>query len=157
MANSASASLLDGVSSFLTAAINNILHGRGIYPREVFERRRHFDVPVHITRHPELSDYIALAVRGARELMARGEAQSLVVVVLGPPPAASTEAEPPVLERFVFDLALRAGAESTELRGQLRGVLVKLNFCDSFLLPLPTEGVVYWPNVYCRQCCCLLR
>ena len=94
--------LVEMLGTFFTAAINLILHGRGVYPKAAFERCRLFDVPIHVTRHPEVRDYIALVVRGARELVARGEARSLVVLVLGAP--ADGQSQPPVLERFVFEL-----------------------------------------------------
>ena len=148
---SSAEALVETLGQFFTAAINLILHGRSVYPKEAFERRRLFDVPIHVSRHPELNEYIALAVRGARELMARGEAQSLVVLVLGAP--ATGEAQPPVLERFVFDMRLPAGASSTDpatLRGQLRGFLVKLNFCDSLLLPLPPSGLAFSVEVHAQ-------
>ena len=135
--------LLATLDSFFTAAINLILHGRRIYPADAFEKRRVFDVPVHFCRHPELSEYVALSVRGACELVARSEAQSLVVLVHGP--AVSSAEQRPVLERFVFELRASPGAsaDSPALRAQLRSVLVKLNFCDSLLLPLPADGLSF--------------
>ena len=141
--------LVEMLGSFFTAAINLILHGRGVYPKAAFERCRLFDVPVHVTRHPEVRDYIELVVRGARELLARGEVRSLVVLVLGAP--ADGQSQPPVLERFVFELGPLLGASGTdraELRGQLRGFLVKLNFCDSLLLPLPLGGLEFGVEVH---------
>ena len=144
--------LVEMLGSFFTAAINLILHGRGVYPKSAFERCRLFDVPIHVSRHPEVRDYIELVVRGARELVARGEARSLVVLVLGAP--ADGQSQPPVLERFVFELGLSLGASGTdraELRGQLRGFLVKLNFCDSLLSPLPPDGLEFGVEVHTHQ------
>ena len=136
------------LEAFFTAAINLILHGRRVYPAEAFEKRRIFDVPVHVSRHAELSEYIALSVRGAGELLARGELRALAVLVLGPAPGDGSP--PPVLERFVFDLRTTPGAsaESAALRAQLRGVLVKLNFSDSLLLPLPAEPLGFSVEVH---------
>ena len=61
----------------------------------------------------------ALSVRGAGELLARGELRALAVLVLGPAPGDGSP--PPVLERFVFDLRTTSGtsAESPALRAQL--------------------------------------
>ena len=64
------------------------------------------------------------------------------------------QSQPPVLERFVFELGLSLGASGTdraELRGQLRGFLVKLNFCDSLLSPLPPDGLEFGVEVHTHQ------
>lgn len=130
---------------FLTAAVHLILHERAIYPREVFERRRLFDVSLYRSRHAELNEYVDLAMGGVRELLRRGEADALVLAVLAPPEAGSG-GHPAVLERFRFELRVepsgrqdgaRAAERAEALCAQLRGFLLKLSFCESLLAPLP--------------------
>ena len=74
MVEPATAALL---CDFLHGAVHLILHARKVYPPEIFERRRFLDVTVFRSRHVELNDHIALVARGARDLMARGEADAL--------------------------------------------------------------------------------
>ena len=129
---------------FFAAAAQLILHARRVYPPELFERRRLFDVVVVRSRHPELNDYVDLSVRGVRELLRRGEADAMVVAILAPPAAGAADPQPVVLERFRFELAVTprrrppaADADADALRAQLRGFLLKLHFCDTLLGPLP--------------------
>ena len=137
---------LESLSTFLEAAVHLVLYARKVYPQEVFQRRRLLDVTVFRSRHVELNDHIALVARGARDLMARGEADALVVSILGVPPG-DASARPQPLERFRFELRQPAAggghsgggsAEDDEaLRAHLRGCLLKLHVCDALLAPLP--------------------
>ena len=47
------------VLGFLEAAIHTVLYARGVYPPELFELRKQYNVPVRMARHPALRDYIA--------------------------------------------------------------------------------------------------
>jgi mitotic spindle assembly checkpoint protein MAD2B len=140
------------LGDFLGAALHLILYTRRVYPPEIFERRRLFDVMVFRSRHVELNDHIALIVQGACELIERNEADALVLSVLGTP---RTPDQPGVrvLERFRFELRSRESAQSTTanlrinasadpevLRGQLRGFLLKLHLLESLLAPLPSDA-----------------
>ena len=119
---------------FLSVCIHLILHARHVYPRDIFERRRHLDVTVFRSRHPELNEYVAQVVEGARQLMYRGEADALVISIHG-----HGRGNTAVLERFRFDIRLTdsVGINAEALRTQLRGFLLKLQMCDSLLAPLP--------------------
>ena len=88
---------------FLSAAVQMVLHTRGLYPDETFERCRLWDVQVvryalagpsaaHArmhravgalfrTRHAELAEYISGALDGLAELLRRGEADALVMLI----------------------------------------------------------------------------
>lgn len=39
---------------------------REVYPAAAFERRKKYDVPVRMSRHPELNEYIAQVLKNAR-------------------------------------------------------------------------------------------
>jgi mitotic spindle assembly checkpoint protein MAD2B len=143
------------IQSYIEASIHLILHQRRVYPSEVFERRRLFDVTVFRSRHVELNDYIALVARGARELLDRGEADALVVSILGEHrDTGSSLGDPEVLERFRLEFRMpptaghQGGAASSSssspldvetLQAHLRGFLLKLHVCDSLLPPLPSH------------------
>ena len=133
----------DLLSDFVGAALHLILYARKVYPQEIFERRRFLDVTVFRSRHPELNDHLATIVRGTRHLIERGEADALVVSILGASGADQSGSQPQVLERFRLELRPgAAGAAVTDLDvlgSHLRAFLLKLHLCDSLLGPLPTE------------------
>ena len=41
---------------FLEAAIHTVLYARGVYPPELFELRKQYNVPVRMARHPALRE-----------------------------------------------------------------------------------------------------
>lgn len=128
-----SEAVIDELCDFLACALHLVLYARRVYPREIFERRRHLDVTVFRSRHVELNEYLALIVQGARQLMERGEADTLVVTI-----RAGYDV---VLERFRFDLSYDGRAVALDvLREHLRGFLLKLLVCDSMLGPLPSTA-----------------
>lgn len=142
---SSSASIL---CQFVEASVHLILYARHVYPQEIFERRRLFDVTVFRSRHVELNDHIALVARGVRSLIERGEADALVVSILSGDDAATE-----VVERFRLDFHRQAAAagsgssgssgsaaELDILRAHLRGFLLKLHMCDTLLPPLPADA-----------------
>ncbi len=84
---------------FLEAAIHTVLYARGVYPPELFELRKQYNVPVRMARHPALRDYIAslLTADELGQWLQRGLVDQLVLAILAP------DGQP--LERFVFELA----------------------------------------------------
>ena len=134
------------VEQFLDVAIHLILRTRRVYAPEIFERRRFLDVTVFRSRHIELNEHIALVAEGAKTLLERGEADALVVSIMGAPREGGPRA---VLERYLFefrqsDRAAAAAAATDDdheaMRAQLRGFLLKLHVCDTQLAPLPADA-----------------
>ncbi|EKX52630.1 hypothetical protein GUITHDRAFT_150603 [Guillardia theta CCMP2712] len=145
MAASSATSLMAAVAGeFLEAAIPTILYIRGVYPAELFERKRKYNVPVRQSRHKDLNEYIAGAIKDMMEWMSKGIVER---VVLSIEEAASGRQ----LERFVFefelDLTADRAAHARSLAAQaresledaFRQVLLKINVADSLLAPLPKE------------------
>eukprot|EP00961_Rhodomonas_salina_P073691 990379-Rhodomonas_salina.1 len=66
MAGNSREALLRDVSAvfceFLEAATHTLLYIRNVYPPEIFDRRRKYNVPVRQSRHKELNDYISGAI-----------------------------------------------------------------------------------------------
>ena len=140
------------------ASIHLILHTSGrVYEQEIFERRRLFIVTIFRSR-VELNDYIALVAEGAsRELLERGEADAVVISIMGEPrdgsSAGSSAQEvleqfrlsfhpPPPSQRHAIGSGVGGGAglssaDLDALRAHLRGFLLKLHVCDTLLPPLP--------------------
>ena len=148
---------LTAITEFLHGAIELILHSRRVYPPEIFEQRRLFDVALPHSRAPELNEYIAYLVHGARELMERGECDALVVSILGRPRDAFPSVQPTLLERFRIDLRLppfdsnAVGPDGDALRGSLRGFLLKLHVCDALLAPLPDADLSFAAELHTRS------
>ena len=102
---------------FLSAAVQMVLHTRGLYPDETFERCRLWDVQVFRyalaspsaartrvhrvvgallrTRHAELAEYITGALNGLAELLRRGEADALVMLIHDGSPVCAPPPPPP--------------------------------------------------------------
>jgi hypothetical protein len=110
-ANTAADVAADVLCEFLEAAVHATLQRRGLYPRDLFELRRVFGVPVQFARPPELVEYVADFVAAVRPMMRTGAAQLLSVVV-------TTAARVP-LERHVFEFGLvgEAAAAAAALAG----------------------------------------
>ena len=46
------------ILDFLNVAIHQILFNRDIYPEDVFSQTKHYGIPVRMSRHPDLNQYI---------------------------------------------------------------------------------------------------
>ena len=108
------------------------------------------------SRHPELCAYIDGAVRDLADLLRRGEAERLAILVLGAPLAQSSAAPsdvlvvPNVLETFVLELSGAPAAISGvhKLLEQLRGFLVRVCVCEQQLTPLAPEELSFSLEVH---------
>ncbi|KAL3671814.1 MAD2 mitotic arrest deficient-like 2 [Phytophthora oleae] len=74
--------LTDLVLEFLEAAVHEFLFAWQVYPKESFEQRRLYDVPIHMSRHPLLCEYIHSMLTGCRTWLLCGELEKLCVVIL---------------------------------------------------------------------------
>ncbi|CAB4035549.1 Hypothetical predicted protein [Paramuricea clavata] len=81
---------------FLEVAIHLILYMREIYPAEIFEKRKKYNVPVQMSCHPELNQYIQNVLHSIKPCLEKGEVERISVVV--------TDKEFCPLERFVFEI-----------------------------------------------------
>ncbi|KAG5177629.1 HORMA domain protein [Tribonema minus] len=118
----------DVLLEFLEAAIHTTLHARGM-----FERRRAYEVPVWMSRHPELNEYIAQALANARPLLVERLLHRVYLCFKRENGA--------IEESFVFELQESDDAPAgpitldavTELEAHLRAVLVKINMSGAAL------------------------
>ncbi|CEG50081.1 mitotic spindle assembly checkpoint protein mad2b [Plasmopara halstedii] len=74
--------LTDPVLEFLEAAIHEFLFSWLVYPKESFEQRVLYDIPIHMSRHPLLCEYIHSMLNGCRTWLLQGELEKLCVVLL---------------------------------------------------------------------------
>ncbi|OWZ23301.1 hypothetical protein PHMEG_0001849 [Phytophthora megakarya] len=74
--------LTDLVLEFVEAAVHEFLFAWCVYPKEAFEQRVLYDVPIHMSRHPQLCEYIHSMLTGCRTWLLRGELEKLSVILL---------------------------------------------------------------------------
>ena len=68
------------LTEFLEVAIHVILCERRVYPEAIFTSQRAFGVPVKMSRHPEVNDYISTALRDARPLLDADAVENVVLL-----------------------------------------------------------------------------
>nr|XP_054769022.1 mitotic spindle assembly checkpoint protein MAD2B-like [Lytechinus pictus] len=128
----------DILCEFLEVAVHQILYIRELYPLGIFERKQKYNVPVQLSRHPELNQYITDAVMGIKPHVIKDDVQCVTVVILNSKHIA--------VERFVFEIARPSTkkVDSIEnrlerLEQSLRAFLLRLNTCDAVLHSLPQD------------------
>ncbi|RKP08841.1 DNA-binding protein [Thamnocephalis sphaerospora] len=138
------AETVDVVCDFLETAVHMILYVRELYPAHLFERRKKYNVPVHVARHPELIDYVRDMIRACRPDLERGAVERICLVVV------NKEYTP--VERFVFEIdalidpkvsgkhaTAEGGLTAVDVEAYLRAFLLKISVCDAVLHPNPPE------------------
>ncbi|XP_016977027.1 DNA polymerase zeta processivity subunit [Drosophila rhopaloa] len=131
--------------------LNHILYVRGLYPSQIFKKRRVYNTPVFVSIFPPLNNYLASVLRSARELLIRQELQCLVVIVY------QKENEP--LESYQLHLkSLEAGGKSTvedphliEFEQQLRAAIYKLSERLKQLPKLPAGSCQFKVHLHTTQ------
>eukprot|EP00850_Spirogloea_muscicola_P002393 SM000009S23522 [mRNA] locus=s9:495090:496533:+ [translate_table: standard] len=105
---------------------------------EVFERRRHYGVPVHWARHPDLEEYVRSVAASLRDWIEQGTVEKVALVI-------HHGSARVALERHVVSLQLDAATpggsipDPWELEPALRAFLLKLAVLDAPLRPLPPD------------------
>ncbi|CUA75748.1 mitotic spindle assembly checkpoint protein MAD2B [Rhizoctonia solani] len=133
----------------LEVAIHTILFIRGVYPPDLFIRRRKWDAPVYQSRHPALNEYIAGAVGAVRDELSLGKVDKMVLVI--------KNGQDVALERFIFslqtvvqpgpsemsrwnkDMVVQNSLPFLALPQHFRSFLVKLSLVEAQLGDLPPD------------------
>ena len=58
---------LDVFTEFVEVLLHQIIYLRDIYPASIFETRRKFNLPLHMSQHPWVNEYIKKVVDSLRE------------------------------------------------------------------------------------------
>ncbi|KAH8340566.1 hypothetical protein KR059_001263 [Drosophila kikkawai] len=61
--------------------MHHILYSRGVYPAQIFKKRRLYNTPVLVSIFPPLNKYLASVLKSARYLLARQELLCLEVII----------------------------------------------------------------------------
>ncbi|KAE9540916.1 hypothetical protein AGLY_004161 [Aphis glycines] len=125
----------------LEVSIHCILYARKVYPEGIFELKKKYSVPVHVSIYPELNSYINGTLNAVKSLLKLKKLCKLDVCFYNKIGV--------IVERFVFnirnvELELNLSDFSNirdpyliKLEQMLRAFCLKLTVCDSFLKPLP--------------------
>ncbi|XP_028613773.1 mitotic spindle assembly checkpoint protein MAD2B isoform X2 [Grammomys surdaster] len=86
----------DVLSEFLEVAVHLILYVREVYPVGIFQKRKKYNVPVQMSCHPELNQYIQDTLHCVKPLLEKNDVEKVVVVIL--------DKEHRPVEKFVFEI-----------------------------------------------------
>ncbi|PLW25211.1 hypothetical protein PCASD_24630 [Puccinia coronata f. sp. avenae] len=135
------------IGEFLEVAFHQILYLRNVYPGDLFEQRKKFNVPVMSSRHPVLTSYIGEVISQSMEEVVKGLAKKLILAVQD-----SSTMPHRTREHFVFNLQylvdpittfeneadrdirpIAAYGTKADAELHIRAFLIKLNSCNSHL------------------------
>merc|ERR1712039_181858 len=118
---------------FFDVAVHVILYQRNVYPSDLFRSVKKYEITVHQSRHPELNEYIAKALKqGIHSFLCDGSLSKFVVLLK------DKHNNNQIVEQFVFDIEIliakatyiepQQGLRNIKLlRRKLRDLMVKLN------------------------------
>uniref|UniRef100_A0A9J8BIK9 Mitotic spindle assembly checkpoint protein MAD2B n=1 Tax=Cyprinus carpio carpio TaxID=630221 RepID=A0A9J8BIK9_CYPCA len=138
----------DILCEFLEVAIHLILYVREIYPSGIFQKRKKYNVPVQMSCHPELNQYIQDTLHCVKPLIQKNEAEKVVMVIM--------DKEHHPVERFVFEISqpplLSISSETllSHVEQLLRAMILKISVCDAVLDNNP-PGCTFTLLVHTRE------
>ncbi|KAN0060289.1 hypothetical protein ACQY0O_007618 [Thecaphora frezii] len=153
--------LIDALVDFLEVAFHTILCMRGVYPHDVFVRRKKYSHPCYQSRHPGLNQYIARILASVKQQVQDSKVDKVILTIrpntlswpTSPSSSPSASNQSYAYERFTFaldyilpssqidardrNLALSHNVSQAELDILFRGFLQKLMVVDSTLYDIP--------------------
>lgn len=66
----------DVLCEFLEVAVHLILYVREVYPVGIFQKRKKYNVPVQMSCHPELNQYIQDTLHCVKPLLEKNDVES---------------------------------------------------------------------------------
>uniref|UniRef100_A0A3B4TFB9 Mitotic spindle assembly checkpoint protein MAD2B n=1 Tax=Seriola dumerili TaxID=41447 RepID=A0A3B4TFB9_SERDU len=128
----------DILCEFLEVAIHLILYVREVYPSGIFQKKKKYNVPVQMSCHPELNQYIQDTLHCVKPLIEKNDAEKVVVVIM--------DKEHHPVERFVFEisqpplLSISSDTLLSHVEQLLRAFILKISVCDAVLNNNPPAG-----------------
>lgn len=86
----------DVLIEFLEIAIHDILYYRNIYPPNIFSLKKKYNIPIYVSKHPKVNEYITECLKTAKELLEANVVKRIALVI-------STDKNVPV-EKYVFEI-----------------------------------------------------
>lgn len=138
----------DVLSEFLEVAVHLILYVREVYPVGIFQKRKKYNVPVQMSCHPELNQYIQDTLHCVKPLLEKNDVEKVVVVIL--------DKEHRPVEKFVFEitqpplLSINSDSLLSHVEQLLRAFILKISVCDAVLDHNP-PGCTFTVLVHTRE------
>ena len=86
----------DVLIEFLEVAFHSILYLRNVYPKSIFYMRKKYQVPVFLSRQPEVNDYINESLKTAKFLIKENGMKSIFLTIVN--------GEEEIVESHCFDI-----------------------------------------------------
>uniref|UniRef100_A0A452E6A5 Mitotic spindle assembly checkpoint protein MAD2B n=1 Tax=Capra hircus TaxID=9925 RepID=A0A452E6A5_CAPHI len=134
----------DVLCEFLEVAVHLILYVREVYPVGIFQKRKKYNVPVQMSCHPELNQYIQDTLHCVKPLLEKNDVEKVVVVIL--------DKEHRPVEKFVFEitqpplLSISSDSLLSHVEQLLRAFILKISVCDAVLDHNPPGVLVPTPS-----------
>lgn len=138
------------ICEFLEVCFHAILYIREIYPPEIFHRKRHFGVPVRMSKHPEVNKYISDLIDGIRTWLRKDTVHKIVFFITkktSKHPKGSNQNQfnesKHILERYIFELDITGSVKTDDdiriddLKDHFSACYLKLNMIDASLNSIP--------------------
>uniref|UniRef100_A0A7N5KLF0 Mitotic spindle assembly checkpoint protein MAD2B n=1 Tax=Ailuropoda melanoleuca TaxID=9646 RepID=A0A7N5KLF0_AILME len=144
----AGAVVADVLCEFLEVAVHLILYVREVYPVGIFQKRKKYNVPVQMSCHPELNQYIQDTLHCVKPLLEKNDVEKVVVVIL--------DKEHRPVEKFVFEitqpplLSISSDSLLSHVEQLLRAFILKISVCDAVLDHNP-PGCTFTVLVHTRE------
>ena len=119
---SASPHIVDPLLHFLEVCIHTLLCARGVYPRELFERRSQYGCTVWMCRAPEVCEGLRRCLADVRPHLLANAVEGLCIPLLDPATGAAHA-------RYLFDVDLahpQEDASALDVEQQLAAAVVAL-------------------------------
>ncbi|XP_034446149.1 mitotic spindle assembly checkpoint protein MAD2B isoform X1 [Hippoglossus hippoglossus] len=139
----------DILCEFLEVAIHLILYVREVYPSGIFQKRKKYNVPVQMSCHPELNQYIQDTLHCVKPLIEKNDAEKVVVVIM--------DKEHHPVERFVFEisqptlLSISSDTLLSHVEQLLRAFILKISVCDAVLNNNPPGKSIIHLEIHCKH------
>jgi mitotic spindle assembly checkpoint protein MAD2B len=137
----------DAFAEFLEVALHHILYIRGVYPREGFNRRKKYDLPVQMCRLPLVNAYICEILQTVKAPILQNVIERITISIL--------DSDEKQLESWIFDLDLHLETQQLnysweDLEKEWQAFLLKVNLVEA-LQPAVPEGVTWRLLVETRE------
>ncbi|CAH1640006.1 unnamed protein product [Spodoptera littoralis] len=129
---------IDITAEFLGVAFHSILYYTSVYPKNIFEMRKKYNVVVYRSIHPEVNQYIELCLKTIVECLKNNQLDCVEFVV--------TESEYKPIMKFVFQFDKNSMFDETldaylvQCEQNLRAFCLKLSSISNNLKELPENS-----------------
>ncbi|GKT27243.1 putative multi-domain containing protein [Aduncisulcus paluster] len=139
----------DMVSQFFSYAINAVLYMRGVYPAEMFEQRKAYDVNLMVATDQRLNAYLSQVLEQVKIWLSSGMVESLVLVL-------TDVAKAKQIEKWTFNIEMGEDAVKSrkkskksikqaqkEIQALMRQIVSSVTFLPLISSPCSFDLLIY--------------